>query len=67
MPVLVLSILKAITIDWIGKLLSRAFLEWFMLWAAEHLVKSTETPHDDEFFNHVKKAIENERSPKVGP
>lgn len=39
-------------------LISEKFLEWAFFNIAEKIVKSTETPHDDEWLAKVKEAYE---------
>lgn len=39
-------------------LISEKFLEWALFNIAEKIVKSTATPHDDEWLKHVKEAYE---------
>lgn len=38
----------------VQRLLTAQTMEWAILWAADQLVKRTETPHDDEFLAEVK-------------
>lgn len=53
----VIGMVKSMLIGWGSKLLTAAALEWLVLWAGEMLVKSTKTPHDDEFFYKLKELI----------
>lgn len=56
MPMLI-GLLKSMLTGWAGKLLTTSALEWLVLWAGEMLVKSTKTPHDDEFFYKLKELL----------
>ena len=38
------------------KAASKAFIEWIFFYVAEQVVKSTKTPHDDEFLRKLKEA-----------
>ena len=51
-------LLKNVLFSWIAKIASKQFIEWLLLWGAEELVKSTETKHDDKFFEEFKKLLE---------
>lgn len=42
-------------------LASEKFIEWAFFKAGEAVVKSTETPHDDEWFEAIKEAYKNSK------
>lgn len=48
------KLLTQIAISMIGE----RFLEWAFFNIAEKIVKSTETPHDDEWLKKIKEAYE---------
>lgn len=39
-------------------LMTEAFFQWAFLWAAEQLVKSTESTMDDELFERIKEQLD---------
>lgn len=49
-----LSVLKNIAL----KMLSKAFLEWLLFWAAGMIVESTKTTKDNEFLKKLKEVYE---------
>ena len=43
----------------IGKsMITDAFLEWAFFWIAERLVESTETSHDNQWLDQIRKSYE---------
>lgn len=61
MPIILGTILTAAgkaALHLVGTMATQEFLEWAFLWTAGKLVKHTETPHDDEFYEKVKAAHE---------
>lgn len=49
---------KKLLANLVLSLISEKFLEWAFFNIAEKIVKSTETPHDDEWLAKVKEAYE---------
>ena len=59
MPVIVGTILTAAgkaVLHILGTAATQSFLEWTFFWAAGKLVKRTDTPHDNEFYDKIKAA-----------
>jgi len=56
----ILAALRAIFIKLVATMASKSLLEWVMFWAADLIVKSTKTTHDDVFFDKLKKAYKEE-------
>ncbi|OQX35587.1 MAG: hypothetical protein B0D91_10580 [Oceanospirillales bacterium LUC14_002_19_P2] len=57
-PHALLAGLKYAITSIITKVTTGPMLRWFLLYAAELIVKSTKTPHDDVLFNKVKEAVD---------
>lgn len=52
----ILAALRAIFIKLIAAIAAKSLLEWLLFWVADAIVKSTKTPHDDEFLKKLKES-----------
>ena len=56
----ILAALRSIFIKLIATVATKSLLEWLLFWAADLVVKSTKTKHDDVFYDKFKEAYKQE-------
>ena len=62
MATALLAALRSIFIKLIATMATKSLLEWLLFWAADAIVKSTKSPHDDEFVKKLKKTYSEQDS-----
>lgn len=55
---LALATLGQVLLSMLGKMVTKEFFEWAILWGAKKYVESTETKADDEWYEKLKKLMD---------